>query len=78
VTRELIDALLLPQDAEFSTDFGHVNHGGSWAPGAVFELGAWWQAPPDARVEAVLRRACRDSNHATAQAARPALGEDQN
>jgi hypothetical protein len=45
---------------------------------AVFELGAWWQAAPDARVEAVLRRACRDSDRATAQAARSALGEDQN
>jgi hypothetical protein len=42
---------------------------------AVFELGTWWQANHDERIEAVLRTACSDSGTAVARTAQTALGE---
>jgi HEAT repeat protein len=42
---------------------------------AVFELGSWWQASHDVRIEAVLRNALGDGDPEVVRAARDALGE---
>jgi HEAT repeat protein len=42
---------------------------------AVFELGNWWQAGHDPRIQAVLRNALGDGDPEVARAARDALSE---
>lgn len=42
---------------------------------AVFELGTWWQASQDPRIEAVLVAALRDRDPRVVRAARDALGD---